>query len=398
MPDADDVRAPDEQRDAGEQVEQRLHDATMPFRLRPRESAASMIANAASSSSSAMTSGGDERQHVALADLERQPVREAVVHHLLGLAPRRRAVARELDAEQQADAAHVGDQRMAALRASRIRSSARAPSVARALEQPLALDHLERRERRGAADRALLVRVVAERAVGGDVEVAPRDERGHREHARRPVPCRARPCPERCRSARTRTSGRCGRGDRHLVEDQQRAVAVAGVADDPVVVGRRNLHVGAAHGLDDHRGDVLFLAEHVVEVLGAVRVARAAAAEAARAAGRRAARARCRAAAGPCPCGTPPRRRSRSRRATRRGSCPTATASCGGRSRGARASAPCRSRACRRARTAPCRAGRARAPRASPRDRRPPALVKRRGENGSVSSCRLTAAITCGWR
>ena len=32
------------------------------------------------------------------------------------------------------------------------------------------------------------------------------------ETLRRPVPCPARPCRERCRSARTRTSGRCGRG------------------------------------------------------------------------------------------------------------------------------------------------------------------------------------------
>ena len=165
-------------------------------------------------------------------------------------------------------------------------------------------------------------------------------------------------------------------------------MTVAGVAHDPVVLGRRDLHVGAAHRFDDDGADVLFLSEHVVEVLGALRGAGAAAAEAARARDRTAARARCPAAADPCSCGRPPRRRSRSRRATRRGSCPTATASCGGRSRSARASAPCRSRACRRARRAPCRADRARARRASREiDRR--AFVNRRGENGSVSSCAL---------
>ena len=356
-----------------------------------------MIANAASRSLARDDERRRERQHVALADLERQAVREAVVHHLLGLAARGHAVARQLDAEQEADAANVGDERMAALQLAHPLERARAQR-ARALEQALVLDHLERRERRGAADRALLVRVVAERAVGGDVEVAARDQRRHREHrAAQALAEHDHVRHDAVVLEREHPAG-AAEADRHLVQDQQRAVAVAGVADDAVVLGRRNLDVGAADGLDDHRADVLLLAEHVVEVLGALRVAGAAAAEAAGAADRRAARARCRAAAGPCACGTRPRRRSRSRRARRRGSCPTATASCGGRSRGARASAPCRSRACRRARTAPCRADRARARRASRARSIAAALVNRRGEKGSVSSWRLTAAITCGWR
>ena len=50
---------------------------------------------------------------------------------------------------------------------------------ARTLEQPFVFDHLERRERCRAADRALLVRVVAERSIGGDVEIAARDQRRH---------------------------------------------------------------------------------------------------------------------------------------------------------------------------------------------------------------------------
>ena len=58
-------------------------------------------------------------------------------------------------------------------------------------------------------------------------------------------------------------------------------MAVACGAQRAVVRRRRYLHVGAAHGLDDHRRDVLLLAQHVVDVLGAAGVAGTAAAEAA---------------------------------------------------------------------------------------------------------------------
>ena len=253
-----------------------------------------------------------------------------------------------------------------------IRSSARAPSIARALEQLLVLDHLEGRQRRGAADRALLVRVVAERAIGGDVEVAPRDQRGHRKHGATQTLAEDDHVRNDAVVLEREHPAGAPEADRHFVQDQERAVAVAGIAHDAVILGRRNLHVGAADRLDDHGADVLFLAEHVIEILGAPGVAHAAAAEAARARDRRAARARCRASAGPCPCGTPPRRQSRSRRARPRESCPTARASCAGPWQGARASAPSRSRACRRARTAPCRGDRVRARRASRRGRRRP--------------------------
>ena len=244
--------------------------------------------------------------------------------------------------------------------------------LARALEQSLVLDHLERGERRGAADRALFVRVMAERAVGGDVEVAARDQRGHGEHRATQALTEHDHVRHDAVVLEREHAARAPEADRDFVEDQERAVAVAGVADDAVVLGRRNLHVGAADGFDDHRADVLFLAR--ARSRGIRRTWRCTRRR--RKSGTRrdrtAARARFPAGAGPCPCGTRLRRRSRSRRARRRESCPTATASCAGRWRGGRASAPCRSRACRRARTAPCRAGRARARRASPRDRRPP--------------------------
>ncbi len=153
----------------------------------------------------------------------------------------------------------------------------------RAFEQALVRDHFEGRQRGGATDRALFVRVVAERAVGGDVEVAARDERGHREHGA------AQPFAEHDHVRHDAVvlerehAARAPETDRNFVEYQQRAVAIAGIADDAVVLRRRNLDVRAADGLDDHGADVFLLGQHVVEVFGAFRVAGAAAAEAARA-------------------------------------------------------------------------------------------------------------------
>src|SRR5437588_633081 len=66
---------------------------------------------------------------------------------------------------------------------------------------------------------------------------------------------------------------------RDFVENQQGAVAVASVADDAVILRRRDLHVGRAYGLDDDRADILFLAEDIVEVFGAAQVAGVAAAK-----------------------------------------------------------------------------------------------------------------------
>ncbi len=56
-------------------------------------------------------------------------------------------------------------------------------------------------------------------------------------------------------------------------------MAVAGPAQAAVVVRRRGLHVGAAHGLDDHRGDVALLGQAVVDIVGAAQLAVAGTAE-----------------------------------------------------------------------------------------------------------------------
>ena len=249
-----------------------------------------------------MTSGGDSVSTLPWPTLNDRPW--ARQWYITCSASRRagHATARELDAEQQADAAHV--RRPARWRRfiSRIRSQRASAQVARTLEQPLVLDHLERRERGRAADRALLVRVVAERPVGGDVEVAARDQRRHREHgAPEPFAEDDHVGNDPVVLEREHPAG-AAEADRHLVEDQQRAVTVARVADDPVVLGRRNLHVGAADRLDDHGADVLFLAEHVVDVLGALARCRRRRSQSGTPPDRRAARARCPAAAARCSC------------------------------------------------------------------------------------------------
>ena len=273
------VRAPDEQRHAGEEVEEVLHRYQCAgFHggergVDDRERAVELVRRD--------HQRRRQRQHVALADLERQAVGEAVIHHLLGLDARRGAVAHQLDAEQQADAAHFADQRMARLDLVHPRRSPVSPSATRLGEQLFLFDHLERGERGGAADRALFVRVVAERAIAGDVEVAPGDQRGHRkDRAAQALAEDDHVGNDAVVLEREHRAG-AAEADRNLVEDQQRAVAVAGVADDPVIVGRRDLDVGAADRLDDHRADILFLAEHVIEILGAAQVARSRAPEAA---------------------------------------------------------------------------------------------------------------------
>src|SRR4030095_14155797 len=85
-----------------------------------------------------------QRQHIALADFERQPMGEAVIHHLLGFAPRGHAASRELDAQQQPNAADVGNERMTALHLAHPLERTGA-ELTRALERPLALETLSRR-------------------------------------------------------------------------------------------------------------------------------------------------------------------------------------------------------------------------------------------------------------
>ncbi len=60
----------------------------------------------------------------------------------------------------------------------------------------------------------------------------------------------------------------------HFVGDHEHAVAVADFAQARQIFGRRNQHsVGSDHRLDDDRGHVALVADHVLDVVGAGDVA-----------------------------------------------------------------------------------------------------------------------------
>ena len=148
---------------------------------------------------------------------------------------------------------------------------------------------LQRRQRGGTADRALFMGVMTERAIGSNVEIAARDQCSERKDAAAEPLAQHDHVGNDVVMLEGEHAAGAAEADRHFVENQQGAVAVAGVADDAVILGRRDLHIGRANRLDDHRAYVLLLAQDVVEIFGAAQVADAAAAKTAlaRIAGRR---------------------------------------------------------------------------------------------------------------
>ncbi len=148
-----------------------------------------------------------ERQHVALAHLERQAARQAFVHDLLGLAlargRRSRASSMPSRSPMPRTSATSGCCRLQRAHAARAPlRPASAPARAAARSRSLRASRAPRRSRRGSF-RACNGRARGRRRRRGrGVRSAPPSET-----RRRPVPCPAPPCRERCRSARTRTSG-----------------------------------------------------------------------------------------------------------------------------------------------------------------------------------------------
>src|SRR4030095_859683 len=126
------------------------------------------------------------------------------------------------------------------------------------------------------------MRVVAEGAFGGDIEVAPRDQGRHREYgATKTFADYHHVRSDSVVLEREHAAG-AAEADRNLVQDQKRAVPVASIPHDVVVLGRGYLDVGRAHRLDDHRADVFLFCENIVDVFSASCIACCAAAEAAR--------------------------------------------------------------------------------------------------------------------
>ena len=160
----------------------------------------------------------------------------------------------QLERADQAEAARLGHHRVAGELAQR-RLEARADVVAHALDQALALDHVEVRERRRAGRRVTGVgEAVREIAAGldrrGDLvahdggaerQVTARDALRHRHQIRIEIP-----------ETRREPGAEAAEAGDHLVGDEQDLVAAAQLAQIPqVAVGRHDHAAGPLHRLGE---------------------------------------------------------------------------------------------------------------------------------------------------
>ena len=120
--------------------------------------------------------------------------------------------------------------------------------------------------------------IVTERAIARNIQPLARDQRRHREHPATETLADHHHVRNDAIALECEHRPGAAKADRNLVENEKRAMAVAGAAHRFVVPPGGHLDIGRAHGLDHHRGNVFFLAQDVLDVLGATRVAGAAAA------------------------------------------------------------------------------------------------------------------------
>src|SRR5439155_10143374 len=136
----------------------------------------------------------------------------------------------------------------------------------------------ERGQPGGASDGIFFMRVMAEGLVGGEIESFAGEERREWKYA----PAEALAQDEHVRDNAEMLAGEQASGaterDGNLVQNQQRAVFVAGGADAFPVLRRRD-EGRAAHRLADHRGHVALLIKDIFDVVGAGETAGLAAAE-----------------------------------------------------------------------------------------------------------------------
>ena len=171
--------------------------------------------------------GRTQADHVPTSDLETQAKIQRRVQDGVRECDVRRAIGRsQLDAKERPEVAHGGNRGMPPLERFEKRA-ALLPQRLGAADQAFPLDDGDDGERGGAAERALLVRVVADRRVPGDVEVAPRDERGEGHDPSAEALAEdhhVRDAADLLESEEAAATAK-RRGD--LVEDEERAVAVA---------------------------------------------------------------------------------------------------------------------------------------------------------------------------
>ena len=212
-----------------------------------------------------------EGENIAHRHFEVQAAFKRAIHHPLGLVGGRFAFADEFDAQQQTLPPHVADQAVAGFHFAQLRQRVVAKPGGM-FHQLFVADHVQRRQAGGAADGILLVRVVAERGMRGHIERFTRQQGRDRKYATaQPLAQHQHVRHDVVMLAREHAPG-ATEADGNLVEDQQRAVLVAGGPDAFPIIRRRDER-RAAHRLADDGGHVALLFQDIVNVVGTGEVA-----------------------------------------------------------------------------------------------------------------------------
>ena len=132
------------------------------------------------------------------------------------------------------------------------------------VDQALALNHLQRGQRRRRRDRVLLVRVVAEGVGARDVQVVARDAGRNRQHAAAQGLAQHHDVGRGAIVFGGEEAPGLAQAGGDLVEDQQRAVGIAGLAYR-LPIARRRDGGHRARRLGDHRRHIAFAFEHVLD-------------------------------------------------------------------------------------------------------------------------------------
>src|ERR1700751_177958 len=211
--------------------------------------------------------GRAKRYDPARPQFEAEATDEAGVEQPVGV--RFSGGACQFECETEADAAHSASaEDGVALRDLR-KSFEAVPAERRGTHQQSFLRYdVEGGECGGGAERALLMRVVADGRPRCHVELTTGDDRGRRHEAAaltfsddKNIPCRAALLEREHRSGAAETA-------RNLVEDKQGAVAVAACAHARQEVRGRRRDRGPTHRLRNHGGDIALLVQDAVYVVG----------------------------------------------------------------------------------------------------------------------------------
>ena len=231
-----------------------------PFSMRRAGRARRRGSRSARAASSAIRMSGGWIAHARRVAHRDEPLVQAVLEEpdarLLRARRLRIGIDHEVEADEQAAAAHVGD-RPAAPRDAAQPVEEHAADARRVLDEPLVEDRLDRHQRRGGRQRVAAVarrRGARQRERLGGHDRVGGDHGAHRIPRRHPLPHRHDVGRDAVVIAAEHPARAAEAGD-HLVGDEERAV----LARDRVharqeAVGRHDVAGGALHRLDDDRG------------------------------------------------------------------------------------------------------------------------------------------------